>query len=192
MNKLPKQKRDHLILICLGTLAVIAALWMTVITSQKRSLDSLQKRKADMQEKVAKANNLLKKGSTLEGELSDKIKTLEAIETSMPAGDLYSWMVTHLDQLRNPEKIRNWVIGKEVVGEVEMFAKFPYRAARFQCRGNAYFHDLGRLLADIENRFPFFRIQNVDIAPTSGTTGDDRERLEFRFEVVALIRPTNS
>ena len=82
---------------------------------------------------------------------------------------------------------------REVVGDVQMFPKFPYRAALYNIRGTAYYHDLGRFLADFENRFPFIRVQNLELEPassSSATATDDTEKLAFKFELVALVSPT--
>ena len=73
-----------------------------------------------------------------------------------------------------------------------IFPKFPYKAAVFNVRGVAYFHDLGRFLADFENSFPFARVQNVEmeVAGSSAATGtSDTEKLSFRMEIVTLINP---
>jgi hypothetical protein len=74
-----------------------------------------------------------------------------------------------------------------------MFPKFPYKAAAFNVRGSAYYHDLGQFLADFENSFPYARIQNLEIEPgavsASGTA--ETEKLSFRLEIVTLINPNN-
>ena len=58
---------------------------------------------------------------------------------------------------------------REVATEVGMFPKFPYKAAAFNVRGVAYFHDLGQFIADFENSFPFARIQNIELEPAGNS-----------------------
>ena len=81
-----------------------------------------------------------------------------------------------------------------------MLPQFPYEAAIFSVRGTAYYHQFGKFLADFENRFPYFRVQNLILGAGSGSesaagsdatatrTGD--EKLNFSMVVIALIKPT--
>ena len=76
-----------------------------------------------------------------------------------------------------------------------MLPKFPYRAAAFNLRGTAFFHDFGAFVADFENTFPYMRIQNIELDPAStsaATSSDHSEKLSFRMEIVALVSPTGS
>jgi hypothetical protein len=73
-----------------------------------------------------------------------------------------------------------------------MFPKFPYKAVQFSLRGTAYFHDFGKFLADFENRFPYLRVQNLELEPaatTSANNTEDAEKLSFRLEIVTLVNP---
>ena len=74
-------------------------------------------------------------------------------------------------------------------GDVGLLAQFPYDAALFSVRGSAYFHDFGKFLADFENEFPYFRVQNISLtAGSEGAVGTE-EKLFFKMDVVALIKP---
>jgi hypothetical protein len=76
--------------------------------------------------------------------------------------------------------------------EVGALPRFPYKAALFNVRGTAYFHDLGKFLADFENSFPYIRVQNLELEPaasSSATSTGDAEKLAFRMEIVTLINP---
>ena len=78
---------------------------------------------------------------------------------------------------------------REIVGDVGVFPKFPYKAAVFPVKGTSHYHNLGRFLADFENSFPFVRVQNLELSPAPRTAGEDAESLNFKFEIVALIKP---
>ncbi|MEY2409955.1 MAG: hypothetical protein QOF48_2625, partial [Verrucomicrobiota bacterium] len=85
---------------------------------------------------------------------------------------------------------------REVPSDVGLLAKFPYRAAVFHVRGTAFFHDFGRFVADFENTFPYMRIQNIDLEPSSSSLGDhtnpnDKEKLSFKMEIVTLVNPNS-
>jgi hypothetical protein len=73
-----------------------------------------------------------------------------------------------------------------------MFAKFPYRAAVFNVRGTAHYHDFGKFVADFENAYPYMRIQNFELEPSAAsnsTAQNDQEKLTFKMEIVALVNP---
>ncbi|WP_310582835.1 hypothetical protein [Deinococcus sp.] len=58
-------------------------------------------------------------------------------------------------------------------------------------RGSAHYQDFGRFLADFENNFPCIRVQNIELDPVGAIAGSDhREKLNFKMELVTLVRPT--
>ena len=75
-------------------------------------------------------------------------------------------------------------------GDVTLLPKFPYQQATFNVAGTARFYELGRFLADLENKFPHLRVINLDVGPASGSS--DRETLAFRMDVAVLLRPDAS
>jgi hypothetical protein len=46
-----------------------------------------------------------------------------------------------------------------------------------------YYHEFGKFFADFENAFPYFIIQNVEIAPSGQAEG--QEKLSYTFDIVA-------
>ena len=190
MNKISKEKRDQLILVCLGAAVAVAALWFFVINSQKRTLADIQIKTKEAQAKVTNAEKALKSGASIDEDLASKVRDLKAIEDTMAFGDMYSWVITTMNRFTAAHKVAIPLFSREIVGEVAMIPKFPYKAATFQLKGNAFYHDFGKFLADLENSFPYVRVQNLEFLP--GTTGDDREKLDIRFEIVTLIKPTGS
>ncbi|HVR37084.1 MAG TPA: hypothetical protein VMS21_14675, partial [Methylomirabilota bacterium] len=56
--------------------------------------------------------------------------------------------------------------------------------------GTGYYHDFGEFLAEFENRFPYVRLQRIHLEPAAVRTAnpEDREKLSFRIEFVALVK----
>jgi hypothetical protein len=75
---------------------------------------------------------------------------------------------------------------------VTMLPHFPYKQANLTIAGTALFHDLGKFICDFENQFPYFRVLNLSIEPVSSLMGSDKEKLSFRLEVAALVKPGTS
>jgi hypothetical protein len=69
------------------------------------------------------------------------------------------------------------------MGDVDLIPNFPYKQVKFSLTGTAYYHDLGKFIADLENNFPHIRVVNLAI----GSNGDS-ELLSFRVDIVALVK----
>lgn len=192
MNKISKFKKQQIVLVILGIVAVMAALWYVVIQNQYTTLTEVQKKTQEMRDKVNKGEILLKKSSEIEESLDAEAKTLETIEDGMASGDIYLWNINTINRFNtnNTSRITFLDFQREILGEVGVLPKFPYKAAIFPLKGTGYYHEVGRFLADFENNFPYIRVQNLELSPLSKVGADDAEKLNFKFEVVALIKPT--
>ena len=54
----------------------------------------------------------------------------------------------------------------------------------------AYYHDLGKFVSDLENKFPHCRVLNLSADPVAGGVSGG-ERLNFRMDMVALVKPNS-
>ncbi len=193
MKKLSKEKRDRMLLVAMATVIISAGLWFTLIKSQEASIRTLSNRNAEEKQKIQTAEALLASKSEIQRRFEKADARLKAIEKEMVNGDMYDWVIQTVKNFKASPAYKGIDIpnySREVLGECQMFVKFPYKAATFNIRGTAYYHDFGRFISDLENRFPFIRIQNVDLEPastSSATATDDLEKLAFKFELVALV-----
>jgi len=194
IKNLPKEKRDHLLLMGIITIAVAVGLYFGLVRTQKRKLERIATQTVEQQEKVGGAARLVSTHEETQQDLEDNLKKLKSIEQNMASGDMYSWFISVINRFRADRKVEIPQFSREIATEVGVFPKFPYKAALFHIRGTAYFHELGRFIADFENAFPHIRVQNVDMEPaaqsaahTPGT--DPGEKLAFKMEVVVLINP---
>ena len=72
---------------------------------------------------------------------------------------------------------------------VDLLPGYPYKQIKLSLIGTAYYHDLGKFIADFENAFPHMRLVNLEVEPSPGTTGpESAERLGFRMDVVILVK----
>jgi hypothetical protein len=194
IKNLPKEKRDQLLLITIGTVAVSIGLYFGLVKLQKRSLERMISQTAEQQEKVGSAMRLVTTHEETQEDLEDNLAKLKNIEQAMASGDMYSWIITTINRFRADRKVEIPQFSREIAMEVGVFPKFPYKAAMFHVRGTAHFHELGKFIADFENAFPHIRIQNIDMEPagqSAATTTQvtDPEKLAFKMEIVALINP---
>src|SRR6266853_1049484 len=190
MNKLYKEKQTRLVLVVLVTVAVLSGLWFGLISFQDKYLRELAVKKDAARAKLDKEELRIKNADRFEAEVSQATKKLAELEEDMAPGDPLSWLVGKIQVFKLPYK------GVEIPqisapGETKEFlGKFPYKQAAFSVGGTAYFHDLGKFIADFENHFPYFRIVNLDLTPAAGAAESDKERLTFNFQIVTLVKPS--
>ena len=195
MARLSKEKRDRLILVIILTSAITLGLWYGIITTRKQRLEATKVSTRAAFERLEKAKNLLKLSDKAESQLADALNKLAVIEESMASGvDHYTWAILLLEKARAGHEVKIIEVTRPVKGEVGVLAQFPYPAAIFTVRGSGFYHDFGKFLADFENSFPYFRVQNLTLAPAlDSVVGPDtsaaNEGLSFRMEIVALIKP---
>src|SRR5262249_26493451 len=109
-------------------------------------------------------------------------------ETMAPQGQYYYWFLKLMDQFREEEKL-NAVLIVDIMQpefiEAGIFPSFPYKAACFGVRLNGQFHDLGRFIADLENTYPYFRVQSVKMSPQRGNMMGGAAALKENLNVPA-------
>lgn len=194
MNNLPKEKRDKIILVAVGTLFVVAALVFFVIRPQYAALADRATKIEGARGKLTTAERMASQSQQINRSLEDVSTRLRNIEDTMATGDMYSWIIKTLSQFQATYHVEIPNFNQPTVGEVGIFPKFPYQSATFAIRGTAFYHDFGRFLADIENSFPCARVQNLDLEPigTMAANPQEAEKVSFKMEIVALIKPNNS
>ncbi len=194
MNKLSKEKKNHVILVALAALIVTAAWFFGLLAWQqdhhKRALRDLDQR----QSQFITMTNAIARAGNLEVEVAEAASALGQLEAQMATGDIYSWAVNTLREFRQGYKVEMPQVAQPVIGENQLLPGFPYRQASIAVSGSAYFYDFGMFIADFENRHPFARIINLETKPAGSLGGEaqDPERLTFTMEIVFLVKPSAS
>jgi hypothetical protein len=181
------------------TIACLAGIWYGLIANQRKSIDRIAKDVAEQRMKVSNAERLVATAAELKKSQEVLQARLQTIEEGMASGDMYSWIIQTMRKFCVGRNVEIPQFSREVTGEVGILPKFPYRAAVFTVRGSAYFHDLGRFIADFENTFPYIRLQNLELdpggssaantSPNGGSQSPELEKLAFKMEIVALVNP---
>lgn len=194
MKQLPKEKRDKIIGIAIGTIALCGALWYFVIDAQYDAIKDRETKIVQAQQDVENAGRLVTRAPKIEENLEKVTDRMKQMEDSMAQGDLYSWIIKTMNKFQANYRVEIPGYSPPGVGEVGMLPQFPYKAATYAIRGTGYFHDFGRFLADFENQFPCARVQNLDLEPIGILTAkpEDAEKIAFKMEIVTLIKPNTA
>ncbi len=190
MNKLSKEKRQQLVLALVVTAVAVAGLWFGVIKSQKDRLHKLAEKKQAADTRLHQVKQAVENADRIETQLGEAGKRLTKLEDGMATGDLYSWAINAIRQFKMPYKVEipqfSQIDGPK---DSSLLPQFPYKQATLTISGTGYFHDVGKFIADFENEFPYFRVLNLTLEPASALTGADREKLSFKMDIVALVKP---
>jgi len=192
MSNLPKAKRDHLILVAIATIGVVAALLLFVGESQRAELKRTHLKTESTRNKLSVADKLSRAEPQIQERLQKVSAELAARETALaPEHDTYSWFLQNLAQflsLHRGAGVTAAGISQPEIGEATLIPKFVYKTATFHVKANGFFHDLGRFVADLETEFPYARVQNIEMQ--RGGSGGDHEKLAATFDVVMLMQPS--
>ena len=194
MNNLPSDKRNKIVLVGIATLFVAVLLGVFVIRPQYAALTENAAKLEGAQNQLATSQRMAQQSKQIEHNLDEVANRLRGVEDTMATGDMYSWIIKTLSGFQATYHVEIPNFNQPTVGEVGIFPKFPYQSATFAIRGTAFYHDFGRFLADIENSFPTARVQNLDLEPigTMAANPQEAEKVSFKMEIVALIKPNNS
>ncbi len=194
MNKISPEKRKQLVLACLLLVGVLAGLFYGVLRPQYRTWQALAGKRDAARQKLDQFKHAIDTADQVEAEVAELGQRLGAIEEDMATGDLYSWAIDTIRKFRLGYKVDIPQFGQiDGPKDMPMLPQFPYKQASLGISGTAYFYDLGKFIADFENQFPYMRLVNLSVESAGpAATTIDREKLSFRMEMAALVKPSNS
>jgi len=187
--KISKEKKQHLVLIGLVTAGAVAGLWLGLISVQKKSLRQLVARKASAHQKLEQMKHAIVTADQVEAQVCEVRKQLDNLENSMASGDLYSWAINHVRKFKLDYKV-DIPQFSQIDGPKDdtLLPAFPYKQITLTVSGTALYHDFGRFVAEFENEYPYMRLLNLTLEPA----GSGGEKLTFKMDIVALVKPAAS
>ena len=189
MNKLPKEKRDQLILVGMGTLFLLILIILLLIRPQYATISGINAQIDTKRSSLQSMEDSIKKADAVSAQLSDLTYTLTQTEKDLVTGDPAQWIYNTIRNFKEHYKVDISVNSQLSMGEVDLLPHFPYKQLKVTVGGTAYYHDLGKFIADFENTFPHARITNLTLDPVGGA-GENNEKLSFRMDIIALANPT--
>ena len=185
MNLLPKnrQKRNQLFLSLAVTLIAIGGIYFGVIRPQYVTLAGIRKQTVDMQGKLDANERIIQQADASAKELATLASELSTNEEDMATGDIYAWTLDTMRHFKVHYKVDVPDIGQPSEDDMDLLPRFPYKQLTFNVRGTGYYHDIGKFIADFENKYPHMRIVNLQMTPAG-----DGEKLSFSMNIVALVK----
>jgi hypothetical protein len=135
----------------------------------------------------------INRASQIESDLAIAKTALAEAEADIASGDLYSWVINTLRDFKAKYKVN--IPQFNPIGattEVNLLPHFPYKQATLTVAGTAHFHDFGRFLADLENKFPHIRVLNLSLDLSQSPVAEEREMVNFKLDIVTLVKTNPS
>jgi hypothetical protein len=199
MSRLLKNKRDRLLMVAIGTAGLLIAMYFFVVSAQKETLRDYSVKLSAAEDKLNKANVWLRMAANIEAQLEAQRSELDARHAGLAPADRFKWFYDTMESFLAGHKVHLVDISREPeIGPAFLLPNYPYQAATFGVKCRALYHDFGVFLADLENRYPYMRVQNIEVEPENvrGITRDSRggaqstpQALNITLRVVTLIRP---
>lgn len=190
MKRLPAAKRNQLIGVILATIGLICLVYFLLIQPQNQKNENLARKISEETLKLKQYKDAIQQMDATTAALADLGQQLSRAEDDVASGDLYAWTYDTMRRFKAAYHVDIPTAGQPTVGDCDLINNFPYKQIRFSLIGTAYYHDLGKFVSDFENRFPHCRVLNFAVDATGAGPGGG-EKLNFRMDIAALVKPTN-
>jgi Tfp pilus assembly protein PilO len=193
MMKLSKTQREQLIGIAVGTVALVALLWYFGVTAKQQELSRTERNTAQMRDTLNSAENKIRQAEDIAEQLQTHTQLLDKREAMLASNiDPYSWIISTINPFIQSRKGVNFYhYSQPDISDAGVISDFPYKWATFHLEGTGYYHDFGKFFVDLENNFPYFRVQNLSLSANS-TAGGEPEKLNVTFELVVPIKASDT
>jgi hypothetical protein len=189
--KISREKRNQLITVIFVTLAMLTLIGLGLIRPQFASISKIEIAKKAAAKDLLSIRHAITNAEAIENGWNETNSALAQAEEDMASGDLYSWTYDTIRHFKQSYKVEIPEVGHPTIGESDMLPSFPYKQIQFTINGTAYYHDLGKFIADFENSFPHSRMVHLVVEPASGADSNG-EKLSFRMEIITLLKPNPS
>lgn len=191
MKKLSTEKQKQLVLVVLLTVGAMIGTAYGLIRPEVHKREKLAQARLAAERHLQQMKQTVEHADQIEAQLCETKKQLDKIEEGMASGDLYSWAINTIRQFKLGYKVEipqfSQIDGPR---EMSMLAGFPYKQATITIGGSASFYEFGKFVSDFENQFPYIRLLNLSLEPAAVNAAGDKEKLSFKVQIAALVKPT--
>jgi Tfp pilus assembly protein PilO len=190
MKKLSPAKKQQLTLAIVGTVALVSLVYFLLISPQNEQNRKLAADIKKKQEQADQIKKLIKQADETKIKAEDLSAQLSGMETDIASGDVFAWTYDTIRRFKAGYHVEIPSIGQPVSSDVDLLPDFPYKQIKFSISGSGYYYDIGKFIADLENKFPHMRVANLMVEPATGAESG-AEKLSFQMEIMALVKPNS-
>ena len=185
----------RLLILLMGAFVIASGLvWFFLVQGPRATLTKQRQARSDAQTALDKSRKQMNDAARSKAALEASQRRLDDIESKMPAGDPYRWLVKAFGEFPAASHVSIANIEAPHVSESTIYPKVPYKAATFAVSGTGFYHEFGTFLAELENEFPHMRVRRLELTPAYPGESDaaEGEKLNFHVELTVLFKPAAS
>jgi hypothetical protein len=178
----------------LGIAIVTAGMWYGFLDAPRSRLQAKLRAREQVSATLDKARKQIADAAKTKLMIDAARQHLDEMETKMPAGDAYRWLIKAFLDFPAATNVALANIDPPHISESTLVPKVPYKIATFTLTGTAYYHGFGTFLAALENDFPHMFVKKLELSPNYPGEADsaEAEKLNFQLEMIAFFKPASS
>ena len=194
MSKRSGSGKQFLILLIITFVIASGLVWFFLVQGPGATLIKQRQARSDTQTALDKSRKQMNDAARSKAALEAGQRRLDDIESKMPVGDPYRWLVKAFGEFPAASHVSIANIEAPHVSESTIYPKVPYKAATFSVSGTGFYHEFGTFLAELENEFPHMRVRRLELTPAYPGEADtaEGEKLNFNVELTVLFKPAAS
>ncbi len=194
MSKRSGSGKQFLFLLMITFVIASGLVWFFLVQGPGATLIKQRQARSDTQTALDKSRKQMNDAARSKAALEAGQRRLDDIESKMPVGDPYRWLVKAFGEFPAASHVSIANIEAPHVSESTIYPKVPYKAATFSVSGTGFYHEFGTFLAELENEFPHMRVRRLELTPAYPGEADtaEGEKLNFNVELTVLFKPAAS
>jgi Tfp pilus assembly protein PilO len=194
MSKRGSSSKRFLILMMVTFVIATGVVWFFLVEGPRATLKNQRRARSEAQTALDRSRKQMNDAARSKAALEASQRRLDDIESKMPVGDPYRWLVKAFGEFPAASHVSLANIEAPHVSESTIYPKVPYKAATFAVSGTGFYHEFGTFLAELENEFPHMRVRRLELTPAYPGESDaaEGEKLNFQVELTVLFKPAAS
>ncbi len=180
IGQLPKEKKQHLILIGILTVAGVIGTLQFFVMKQWNARGVARDKAAALTHQIEEAEKRAKYAAANEEHRKMVREFAATQQANMVTGDPFAWVVREVTLLAENHPVRVTGLRPGSKGEPDERLKCATYLTRLEITGR--YDDIGNFVRDLENRFPTAEIQSLTLA--GNPSGQHSAALDLKFLVL--------
>jgi Tfp pilus assembly protein PilO len=180
-SKLPKEKLQKVVLICILTLIAVVGVVQFYLLKNWSALTETQASVVKLQDQIRQAD---RKARSVAQDVANRaeMKTfVEAQWATMITGDPFAWVVREISLLAEQHPVHVGGLHPGSKAESDGRSRSPIYKTRIEFSGT--YDQIGVFVRDLENRFPTSEIQSLSISGNADDKGEHTGMLDIGLRI---------